>query len=68
MLRRVVRVAEHIGLIVPQLEFLQHYIPDLWLMKTIMWEAIEEIKPHLEYLLHPDIDMMVTHVNILSIN
>ena len=67
MLGRVVRAAEHIGLSVPQLEFIHHHIPDLWLMETIMWEALEEIEPHLEYLLHPNIDMMVNHVNI-SIN
>jgi chemotaxis protein CheY-P-specific phosphatase CheC len=68
MFERVVHADEHIGLIVPQLELIQHHIPNLWLMKTIMWEAIEEIKPHLEYLLHLDIDMTVNHVNILSIN
>ena len=68
MLGRVVRVAKHVGLAVPQLEFIQHHIPNLWLMETIMWETTQEIEPYLEYLLHLDIDMMVNHANILSIN
>jgi hypothetical protein len=42
--------------------------PDLCLMKTIMWEAIQEIQSHLENLLHPDMEMMVNHVYKLSIN
>ena len=37
-------------------------------MKISMWEAIEEIEPHLEYLLQLGIDMTVNHVNILSRN
>jgi hypothetical protein len=37
-------------------------------METIMWEASKKTQSHLKYLLHPDIDMMVTHVNKLSIN
>lgn len=37
-------------------------------MKTIMWEAIQEIQLNLENLLHPDMEMMVNHVHNLSIN
>ena len=68
MLGRVVCAALEIGLSIQQLEFIDHHIPNLWLMETIMWEATQEIEPHLENLHHLDIDMMINHVNNLSIN
>ena len=37
-------------------------------MEIVMWAATQEIEPHLDYLLHPDLDMMVNHVYDLSIN
>ena len=33
-----------------------------------MWASIQEIEPHLHYLLHLDLDMMENHVYDLSIN
>jgi hypothetical protein len=68
MLEKMVPVAEHIGLTISQLEFVQQYIQYLCFMETIMWETTPENQPHLEYLLHPNIDMMVTYVNDLSKN
>ena len=69
MPRQMVHVVEHIlGLTVPHLEFFQKHIQDLCFMETIMWEVTQEFQPQLEHLLHPDIDMMVTYVNKLSIN
>jgi hypothetical protein len=44
MLGRLVHVAEHIGLTIPQVESLQQYIPYLYLMETIMWSATQEIE------------------------
>ena len=49
MLKKVVCDDEHIGLAIPQLEFVQRHIQDLFLMEMIMWEATHEIQPHLEY-------------------
>lgn len=46
MLWKVVRVAKHIGLAVPQLEFVQRHIQDLCFMETNMWEAAHEIQTH----------------------
>jgi hypothetical protein len=68
MLGRLVHVVEHIGLTIPQVESLQQHIPHLYLMEIVMWSTTQEIEPHLVYLLHPDLDMMVNHVNNFSIN
>ena len=51
ILRKVVRIGEHIGLTFPHLEFVQQHIQDLCYMEMIMWETTHDIQPHLEYLL-----------------
>jgi hypothetical protein len=32
-----------------------------------MWEATQEIQPHLKYILYRDIDIVVTHVKELTV-
>ena len=62
MLGRLVHATIDIGLTIPQVEFLQQRVPDLYLIENSMWEAIQEILPHLDDLLHPDLEAMVNHV------
>ena len=61
MLGRLVHATIDIGLTIPQVEFLQQRVPDLYLIENSMWEAIQEILPHLDDLLHPDLEAMVNH-------
>ena len=63
MLGRLVHASIDIGLTIPQVEFLQERVPDLHLMENEMWEATQEIEPHLDDLLHPDSTSMVAHAD-----
>ena len=51
MLGRMVHAAIDIGLTIPQMEFLQERVPYLRHMENSMWEATQEIFPHLDDLL-----------------
>ena len=62
MLGKLVLYSAHIGLTVPQVEILQQRLPDLHLIENTMWEAMQEIEPHLDDLLQTDSEDMVNHV------
>ena len=58
MLGKLVLYSAHIGLTVPQVEILQQRLPDLHLIENTMWEAMQEIEPHLDDFLHSDSEDM----------
>ena len=62
MLGRLVHAAIEIGLTIPQVEFLWQRVLDLHFMENVMWEATQEIKPHLYDILQPESLVMVNHV------
>ena len=64
MLGRMVHAAiEGLGLTSAQVEILRQRVPDLHMMENSMWEATQEIEPHLDDLLQPGTDEMVNHVH-----
>ena len=62
MLGRLVHATIDIGLTTSQVEFLHQRLPDLDHMENSMWEATQEIEPHLHDLLDSDPEHMVNHV------
>ncbi len=62
MLGRLVHATVDIGFTTSQVEFLHQRLPDLDHMEKSMWEAAQEIEPHLHDLLDSDPEHMLNHV------
>ena len=56
MLGRLVLAIIDVGLTIPQVEILQQRLLDLYLIENDMWEATQSIEPHLDALLHLDLE------------